>query len=64
MAIRTQERKVAEGFRRGFPWLALSGPPFVTGAGIQGASGLIGIWPTLVKRELVESRVKIEMIDV
>jgi hypothetical protein len=64
MAIRTPERKAAEGFRRHFPWLALSGPPFVTGAGIQGASGLIGIWPTLVKRELVESRVKIEMLEV
>ena len=64
MAIRTPERKVAEGFRRNFPWLALSGPPFVTGAGIQGASGLIGIWPTLVKRELVEGQVAIEIIDV
>jgi hypothetical protein len=64
MAIRTPERKAAEGFRRHFPWLALSGPPFVTGAGIQGASALIGIWPTLVKRELVESRVKIEMLEV
>ena len=64
MAIRTPERKVAEEFRRKFPWLALSGPPFVTGAGIQGTSELIGIWPTLVKRELVESRVKIEMVEV
>jgi hypothetical protein len=64
IAIRSQDRKVAEGFRRLFPWLALSGPPFVTGGGIQGATELIGIWPTLVKRELVESRVTIEIIEV
>ena len=64
MAIRTRDKKTAEGFRRLFPWLALSGPPFVTGAGIAGATELIAIWPTLVKRELVESRVKIDMIEV
>lgn len=64
MAIRAQDRKIAEGFRRLFPWLALSGPPFVTGGGIQGATELIGIWPALVRRELVESQVKIDMIEV
>jgi len=64
MAIRSRDKKVAEGFRRMFPWLALSGPPFVTGGGIQGATELIGIWPTLVTRELVESRVTIDMIEV
>jgi len=64
MAIRSTDKKVAEGFRRMFPWLALSGPPFVTGGGIQGATELIGIWPTLLTRELVESRVTIEIMDV
>jgi hypothetical protein len=64
MAIRSQDKRVAEGFRRNFPWLALSGPPFVTGGGIQGTTELIGIWPTLVRRELVETWVKIEMIEV
>lgn len=64
MAIRSKDKKVAEGFRRMFPWLALSGPPFVTGGGIQGATELIAIWPTLVTRELVESKVNIDMVEV
>jgi hypothetical protein len=64
MAIRSKDKKVAEGFRRLFPWLALSGPPFVTGGGIQGATELIAIWPTLVRRELVEDQVKIEIVEV
>lgn len=64
MAIRSRDRKTAEGFRRFFPWLALSGPPFVTGGGIQGATELIGIWPSLVRRELVESKVGVEMVEV
>ena len=29
MTIRTQDRKVADGFGRLFPWLGLSGPPYV-----------------------------------
>jgi Acyclic terpene utilisation family protein AtuA len=64
MAIRSKDKRVAEGFRRLFPWLALSGPPFVTGGGIQGATELIAIWPTLVRRELVEDQVKIEIVEV
>jgi hypothetical protein len=29
--------------------------------GVQGAKELLGIWPTLVGRELIESRVDIEV---
>ena len=57
MTIRTQDRKVADAFGRLFPWLGLSGPPYVGSMkGVQGAKELLGIWPTLVRRELVESQ--------
>ena len=60
MSIRTRERKVAEGFGRLFPWLALSGPPYMGGFhGVERARQLLGIWPTLVRRELIESRVEV-----
>lgn len=60
MTIRTQERKVADAYGRLFPWLGLSGPPYVGSMkGVQGAKELLGIWPTLVTRELIESKVEI-----
>ena len=62
MTIRTRDRRVADGFGRLFPWLGLSGPPFVGSMkGIQPAKELLGIWPTLVSRELVEKNVQIEI---
>lgn len=65
MTIRTQDKRVADAFGRLFPWLGLSGPPYVgTMKGIQPAKELLGIWPTLVKREQVESRVNIELEQV
>jgi len=60
MTIRTQDRKVADAYGRLFPWLGLSGPPYVGSMkGVQSAKELLGIWPTLVKRELVESKTEI-----
>ncbi|MDA1116845.1 MAG: DUF1446 domain-containing protein [Proteobacteria bacterium] len=60
MTIRTRERKVADAYGRLFPWLGLSGPPYVGSMkGVQGAKELLGIWPTLVARELMESKVEI-----
>ena len=65
MTIRTQDKRVADAFGRLFPWLGLSGPPYVgTMKGIQPAKELLGIWPTLVRREQVESRVNIELEQV
>jgi hypothetical protein len=58
MTIRTPERKVADAFGRLFPWLGLSGPPYVGSMkGVQGAKELLGIWPTLARRELIEPKV-------
>jgi hypothetical protein len=65
MTIRTGDKKVADAFGRLFPWLGLSGPPYVGSMkGVQPAKELLGIWPTLVSRELVERNVKIEVESV
>ena len=65
ITIRTQDKRVADGFGRLFPWLGLSGPPYLGGFhGIRGAKQLLGLWPTLVQRELVESRVEVSVEDV
>ena len=62
MTVRTRDKRVADGFGRLFPWLGLSGPPYVGSMkGIQPAKELLGIWPTLVSRELVEKNIKIEI---
>jgi hypothetical protein len=62
MTVRTQDRKAADAYGRLFPWLGLSGPPYVGSMkGVQGAKELLGIWPTLVKRELVEAKVEIAL---
>jgi len=65
MTIRTGDRKVADAFGRLFPWLGLSGPPYVGSMkGVQPAKELLGIWPTLVSRELIERNIKIEVESV
>ena len=65
MAVRTQDKRVADGFGRLFPWLALSGPPFVGGRfNMQPATELLGIWPTLIARELVEPDVQVDVMEV
>ncbi len=62
MTIRTQDKRVADAYGRLFPWLGLSGPPYVGSMkGVQPAKELLGIWPTLVQRELVERNVKVEI---
>ncbi len=65
MTIRTKDKRIADGFGRLFPWLGLSGPPFVGSMkGVQPAKELLGIWPTLAKRELIESRIEISMEEI
>jgi hypothetical protein len=64
MAIRTGDRGVAENFGREFPWLALSGPPYMGGFhGIAPASRLLGLWPTRVARALLEARVEVSVVE-
>ena len=65
MALRTPDRRVADAFPRLFPWLALSGPPYMGGFhGIAPASRLLGLWPTTVRRELVEPGITVDVADV
>jgi hypothetical protein len=62
MTIRTSDRRIADGFGRLFPWLGLSGPPYAGGfKGVQGAKELLGLWPTLVRRDLIEPRVSVDV---
>jgi hypothetical protein len=65
MTIRTPDKKVADAFGRLFPWLGLSGPPYVGSMkGVQPAKELLGIWPTLVTRELIEPKVEISIEEI
>ncbi|MDW8469764.1 MAG: acyclic terpene utilization AtuA family protein [Burkholderiales bacterium] len=65
IAVRTKDKKLADAFGRLFPWLGLSGPPYIgTMKGVQPAKELLGIWPTLVRRELVESKLEIALEEV
>ena len=64
MAIRCPDRRVADAFPRLFPWMALSGPPFMGGFhGITPASQLLGLWPSKVRRELIEDRVTVDLLE-
>jgi len=64
MAIRSADKRVADAFPRLFPPLALSGPPYMGGFhGVAPASQLLGLWPTRVRRELVEPRVTIDILE-
>ena len=58
MAVRARERRTAEAFPRLFPWLGLSGPPYLSGFhGVTPPSQLLGVWPALVSRAEVEPQV-------
>jgi len=62
MTVRTKDRRIAEGFSRLFPWLGLSGPPYAGGLrGSERSRELLGLWPTLVRREAIEPRVAIDV---
>jgi len=65
MAVRARERRVADAFPRLFPWMALSGAPFMGGFhGVTPASQLLGVWPALVARERIEQQVEVTITDV
>ena len=64
MVVRTQDQRMAETFPRQIPWLALSGPPTASGfSGIEPARALLGLWPTLARRESIEAQVKAQVIE-
>ncbi len=64
IAIRTQSKKDCEILAREFPPLLLSGPPTASAvAGTPSPRGLMGLWSTLIPRELVEPHVKITVAE-
>jgi hypothetical protein len=62
VAIRTPDKRIADSLGRQFPWLALSGPPYMGGFhGITPGSQLLGLWPTLVARGSIEQQVEVSV---
>src|SRR5579885_3600171 len=62
IAIRCKDRREAAKLGRLFPPLALSGPPFIGGAGgMMEPRGLLGIWPTLAPRDIIEEYVRVSV---
>lgn len=65
VAIRTRDRRHCEVLAREFPPLLLSGPPTASAvAGTPSPRELMGLWSTLIPRELVEAHVKIAVEEV
>jgi len=62
IAVRCADKKEAAKLGRLFPPLALSGPPFIGGAGgMMEPRGLLGIWPTLAPRSVIEEYVRVSV---
>ena len=60
MVLRTPSKAAADGFGRLFPWMALSGPAYTCGfQGMNHSSELLGIWPTLIDRHLVQAHIEL-----
>lgn len=62
VAVRCANKQEAAKLGRLFPPLALSGPPFIGGAGgMLEPRGLLGIWPTLAPRTLIEEYIRVSV---
>ncbi len=62
IAVRCADKKEAAKLGRLFPPLALSGPPFIGGAGgMIEPRGLLGIWPTLAPRTIIEEYIRVSV---
>lgn len=65
IAIRTQNKRDCEVLAREFPPLLLSGPPTASAvAGTPAPRELLGLWSTLIPRELIEPHVQIAVEEV
>lgn len=64
MVLRTRDKKAADGFGRLFPWMGLSGPAYTCGFhGLHNTSELLGIWPALIDRSLVEPNTRVALLQ-
>jgi hypothetical protein len=62
IAVRCSDRKEAAKLGRLIPPLGLSGPPFIGGVGgMMEPRGLLGIWPTLAPRAIIEEYVRVSV---
>ena len=62
IAVRCADKREAARLGRLIPPLALSGPPFIGGAGgMLEPHGLLGIWPTLAPRAIIEEYVRVSV---
>src|SRR5713226_9511727 len=60
--VRCADKREAAKLGRLIPPLALSGPPFIGGAGgMMEPRGLLGIWPTLAPRSIIEEYVLVSV---
>jgi len=65
LAVRTESERDAAKIGRILPPLAIGGPPHMTGlSGVSGARQLMGVASFLVKRELVEAGVQVQMEEI
>jgi hypothetical protein len=65
IAVRCADRREAAKLGRLLPPLGLSGPPFIGGTGgMLEPRGLLGIWPTLAPRGLIEEYVRVSVEEV
>jgi hypothetical protein len=63
LVLRTPSKAAADGFGRLFPWIGLSGPAYTCGfTGLHNTSELLGIWPTLIPRAVVETKVRVDFL--
>lgn len=65
IAVRCADKREAAKLGRLVPPLGLSGPPFIGGTGgMIEPRGLLGIWPTLVPRAVIEEYVRVSVEEV
>ncbi|WP_047151303.1 acyclic terpene utilization AtuA family protein [Aneurinibacillus tyrosinisolvens] len=65
MVVRTQRKEEAAKLGRLFPPLALNGPPSMSGfTGMMPPRELLGMWSCLIPREVVESKVQVNVSEV
>ncbi len=63
IAVKARDRKHAADFGKHFPWMMVGGPPYVAAIPGSDVRELTAIWPTVVRRELVESQVRITVVE-
>jgi Acyclic terpene utilisation family protein AtuA len=65
IAVRCADKREAAKLGRLVPPLGLSGPPFIGGAGgMIEPRGLLGIWPTLAPRAVIEEYIRVSVEEI